>query len=130
MFIETHTLSWKFIVCKFYYILLSAYHRSQKVFKCILRPSQCVASYVPYKKCLIAARTSSSAYKKVQSNLNYPNLHYPKPRLSGWGFHLHFHLIRTARVKIQTSSCSILLFLVLLPSAMASIKHKRVVRTT
>ena len=36
MFIETHTLSWKFMVCKLYYILLSAYHRSQKVFKCIL----------------------------------------------------------------------------------------------
>ena len=50
-------------------------------------------------------------------------------RLSGWGFHLHFHLIRTARVKIQTSGCSILLFLVLLPGAMASIKHKKVVRT-
>ena len=65
----------------------------------------------------------------VQSNLDYPNLDYPKPRLSGWGFHLHFHLIRTALVKIQTSSCSILLFLVLLPGAMASIKHKRVVRT-
>ena len=65
----------------------------------------------------------------IQSNLDYPNLHYPKPRLSGWGFHLHFHLIRTARVKIQTSGCSILLFLVLLPAAMASIKHKRVVRT-
>ena len=43
MFIETHTLSWKFMVCKLYYILLSAYHRSQKVFKCILRLSQCVA---------------------------------------------------------------------------------------
>ena len=66
----------------------------------------------------------------VQSNLDYPNLHYPKPRLSGWGFHLHFHLIRIARVKIQTSGCSILLFLVLLPGAMASIKHKGIVRTT
>ena len=39
-----------------------------------------------------------------------------KPGLSGWGFHLHFHLIRTAHVKIQTSGCSILLF----PGAMAS----------
>ena len=60
----------------------------------------------------------------VQSNLDYL-----KPQLSGWGFHLHFHLIRTARVKIQTSGCSILLFLVLLPGGMASIKHKSVVRT-
>ena len=65
----------------------------------------------------------------LQSNLDYPNLHYPEPRLSGWGFHLHFHLIRTARVKIQTSGCSILLFLVLLPGAMASMEHERVVRT-
>ena len=65
----------------------------------------------------------------IQSNLDYPNLHYPKPRLSGWGFHLHFHLIRTARVKIQTSGCSILLFLDLLPGAMASMEHKRVVKT-
>ena len=53
----------------------------------------------------------------------------PNLRLSGWGFHLDFHFIRTARVKIQISGCSILLFLVLLPGAMASIKHKRVVRT-
>ena len=72
----------------------------------------------------LAARTT-----KLQSNLDYPNLHYPKPLLSGWGFHLHFHLIRTAHVEIQTSGCSILLFLVLLPAAMASIKHKRVVGT-
>ena len=49
--------------------------------------------------------------------------------LSGWGFHLHFPLIRAALVKIQTSGCSILLFLVLLPGAMASIKHNSVVRT-
>ena len=27
----------------------------------------------------------------VQSNLDYPNLHYPKPRLSGWGFHLNYN---------------------------------------
>ena len=47
-----------------------------------------------------------------------------------WGFHLHFHLVRIALVKIQTSCCSILLFLVLLPGAMASIKHNRVDRTT
>ena len=40
-----------------------------------------------------------------------------------------FHLIRTACVKIQTNDCSILLFPVLLLGAMASIKHKRVVRT-
>ena len=52
---------------------------------------------------------------------------YIQSNLDGWGFHLHFHLIRTARVKIQTSGCSIF---VLLPGAMASIKHKGVVRTT
>ena len=46
-----------------------------------------------------------------------------------WGFHPHFHLIRTACVKFQTSGCGVLLFLVLLAGVMASIKHKRVVRT-
>ena len=52
---------------------------------------------------------------QVQSNLHYETL-----------------IIRISEqhvLKIQTSCCSILLFLVLLPGTMASIKHKRVVRT-
>ena len=52
-----------------------------------------------------------------------------EPRLPRFGFHLQFCLIRTACVKIQTSGCSVLLFLVLLAGVMASIKHKKVVRT-
>ena len=63
---------------------------------------------------------SGLVFSTVKPRLSEPplsiirNLDYPD------GIPPTFSLIRTARVKIQTSSCSILLFLVLLPGAMAS----------